>query len=845
MLNDIIIMGNMLSLRKWWGFNGGGDVDGGNGDACLDRTPSGVRSAIARSPGDIRRRVASFPPSFATIHLANDSIQNVHEVSIDGLVNDVNGVTICNSTDVVADASNYLAVDDHFANECYICTVVVSVDDPVTDGNDGNIDTSIDGLDFACNEYAVEPFIDCDIGTTNNVDDGAFFASNDGTVDVSNDFPVNDSNSCSDEVADTPNDSAFKTSNDEEFSVPNDVINDVFNTFNAIDAYNVGFIDADSDSTTNALEDGVVNASNDRSEDVTSDGSVHASNNAIYTYNDGTIDGTILSFNECATAIFDNDGIDESNDGAIDAPNKCCVFTSVDENLIGGPVRVSAIDGTNYLDATNSASVIIKNVCAVDSRCHLESSNVNTVDAYTNGSLVDDCICFKEDNLRSTSFVSCNVDVCTRHATINKSMSIVSNTKPSTNCVPAKCHSNNFDVTNKNVDEEPYKCGNYCHTFSSNTPCSQRTRAAAGAHLLKSNCTMMHRNARRRNNKRRRLKENKQKERLILLQSTEERRNIGKNYSIPFLKNNVVVFDGGIYEETAPTYNSDVSGWCCHKIKDGHLEVCSPPSGDKGLIYQDESDNHPRFILLPRKDAININKNGLKLCKAMSNVSKCKSNLVRGKSKTVFGKNKYCCVGSKPRRNATGVEPGQYNLKGVSREEWDCIVTAVRRSEHALYAYAATDDIRHIMEAREVVSWERIKYSNETSSGIFNGIAFGVNVYLRAHIDNDFTYSVIQVHTDCTEYKIEDDVVCYFCFPRLGIAVGLKPGDFLLVNALEYHCLSSRCYTDVDLFCVSSYLKTAVVGGNDNKRKLSEKEMDCLKYFENDKRQMKKNRNNP
>ena len=129
----------------------------------------------------------------------------------------------------------------------------------------------------------------------------------------------------------------------------------------------------------------------------------------------------------------------------------------------------------------------------------------------------------------------------------------------------------------------------------------------------------------------------------------------------------------------------------------------------------------------------------------------------------------------------------------------------------------------------------RIKYSNETSSGIFNGIAFGVNVYLRAHIDNDFTYSVIQVHTDCTEYKIEDDVVCYFCFPRLGIAVGLKPGDFLLVNALEYHCLSSRCYTDVDLFCVSSYLKTAVVGGNDNKRKLSEREMACLNTVPNKK----------
>jgi len=79
----------------------------------------------------------------------------------------------------------------------------------------------------------------------------------------------------------------------------------------------------------------------------------------------------------------------------------------------------------------------------------------------------------------------------------------------------------------------------------------------------------------------------------------------------------------------------------------------------------------------------------------------------------------------------------------------------------------------------------------------------------------------------------------------LGIAVALKPGDFLLVNALEYHCLSSRCRNDIDLFCVSSYLKTAVVGGNDNKRELSKEELVCLESFENKNRPMKRSRSNP
>ena len=49
--------------------------------------------------------------------------------------------------------------------------------------------------------------------------------------------------------------------------------------------------------------------------------------------------------------------------------------------------------------------------------------------------------------------------------------------------------------------------------------------------------------------------------------------------------------------------------------------------------------------------------------------------------------------------------------------------------------------------------------------------------------------------------------MCFFSCPRLGVTVPLKPGDFLLVNALEYHCLSSRCQSDVVIYCVSSYLK--------------------------------------
>ncbi len=88
-----------------------------------------------------------------------------------------------------------------------------------------------------------------------------------------------------------------------------------------------------------------------------------------------------------------------------------------------------------------------------------------------------------------------------------------------------------------------------------------------------------------------------------------------------------------------------------------------------------------------------------------------KKNLVRGNSKTVFSEHKYCCIGSQPQRNTRGVEP-EYNLNGVAKEEWDCIVSAVKRLEHAFYSYVGTEAIRHICDANELVPWERLQYSN-------------------------------------------------------------------------------------------------------------------------------------
>ena len=46
----------------------------------------------------------------------------------------------------------------------------------------------------------------------------------------------------------------------------------------------------------------------------------------------------------------------------------------------------------------------------------------------------------------------------------------------------------------------------------------------------------------------------------------------------------------------------------------------------------------------------------------------------------------------------------------------------------------------------------------------------------------------------------------------------LSLGDVLLFNPTEPHCVSSRCRNNEDVYCLSSYVKSAVVSSNDNEQ---------------------------
>jgi hypothetical protein len=88
----------------------------------------------------------------------------------------------------------------------------------------------------------------------------------------------------------------------------------------------------------------------------------------------------------------------------------------------------------------------------------------------------------------------------------------------------------------------------------------------------------------------------------------------------------------------------------------------------------------------------------------------------------------------------------------------------------------------------------------------YGALAFGSNVFLPCHTDDDFTMSMIQIHLKGKDkYDVNDNVVVYFCFSTLGVAVPLRPGDFFIFNAIIPHCVSSRCRQEDCLMIISLY----------------------------------------
>ena len=145
-----------------------------------------------------------------------------------------------------------------------------------------------------------------------------------------------------------------------------------------------------------------------------------------------------------------------------------------------------------------------------------------------------------------------------------------------------------------------------------------------------------------------------------------------------------------------------------------------------------------------------------------------------GEAKRVFtdyGKRlSYGCVGPQPSRNSQTVSTQPPFMDALSDSHWRSLVWMMKRAEMSFRAITDHAVLSHHDHAKKVVSFKTFTSSMEDNHSNFNaqffgGIAFGTNVFLCCHTDEDFTFSIIQVFLKGTsQYQLEDNVVAFFVF---------------------------------------------------------------------------------
>ena len=122
-----------------------------------------------------------------------------------------------------------------------------------------------------------------------------------------------------------------------------------------------------------------------------------------------------------------------------------------------------------------------------------------------------------------------------------------------------------------------------------------------------------------------------------------------------------------------------------------------------------------------------------------------------------------------------------------------------------------------IHDARAAVELTECKKLGNTDST--TGLSLTAdNVQFWVHCDDDSTHSTVIVLKKDHVCTPGDCVVAHFCFPRLGLAVPMRPGDVLVFNSQEPHCLSSRSHESDSIYGVAIFMKAMVAGGNDNSK---------------------------
>jgi len=382
--------------------------------------------------------------------------------------------------------------------------------------------------------------------------------------------------------------------------------------------------------------------------------------------------------------------------------------------------------------------------------------------------------------------------------------------------------SKHWGMTTRRIHGSRRNSKDYCHVYKSSKPSSKRTRAACAASDEKYREGSRQAKIDRKKKMNKKLK--RMNEQFVNIRCPSDPRKIEDKY----YSKNIVYFDGGSNSARQDCLPKGPKPSWALPVLDSSMTVvdCRPHQGIVSWIKR----GCPAFIRIPRVEALRIAEmddmtNSNRMCTALQGaIDATAASNMRGQGKRNLSKYKTACLGVQLNRASPGLRQYTYHKDKMNPQDWDYIVSYIVKCEKAYERYVPTDIVSHTQEARRVVEYNLIlPTSGEKGKGtrIFPGINISLDACLPCHTDNDFTLSVVSIHSKGVCYKSDDTVRAYFCFPTLKMAVPLRLGDLLVFNALVPHCISSKCNAGDNLYSISLYLKTGVVGLNDNSKNLT------------------------
>lgn len=364
----------------------------------------------------------------------------------------------------------------------------------------------------------------------------------------------------------------------------------------------------------------------------------------------------------------------------------------------------------------------------------------------------------------------------------------------------------------------------YSHIYSSSKNSSKRSRAAYQASIADDDNTYP------RTHKKRRFRANKKMKRLATILNNVTPPPSSSKISPDLCKNHTHVFDGSHCASTSTLTPPPPGAYIATKVQQFHIPDSPPQSG---LEFKHPSDpTSPLFIKAPR--SLSLSFTGLhspefsqSLCSSfLAALDHTKTSNTRGNSRKTFTHNNVANLGSQPNRSKPGCTT-TYHKAAMDPLHWDTIVGYMVSAEKLFCNLMHPKVIAHAIHAQKTTRYPLVLPTSgiaRDGTSMFSAINIARNAYLRAHTDQDFYYSIMSAFLLDHQYTNSDEVICYFVFPTLGVAVPIRPGDHLIFSPQIPHCISSRCNPNQTVIATSMYLKTAVVGLYDNSIQLTEQQ---------------------